>query len=90
MNYREIHLIYTLFVLVVLIGFIFFTSEYLDTKKENNLLKQALQEEYQRNYIMSTSIIELRDELKEAWKSDLICRNETTKKLYACGVQDGN
>lgn len=52
-NYKEQLIIYSIFAIIVLIGIAFFSGEYMDTKKENQELKQAiiqLQQDYNSQY----------------------------------------
>jgi len=64
--------IYTLFVIIILIGLFFFTGEYVRMGNENKLLKQAVIE-YQRltEGILMPSIAELRYKLKECKNANL-------------------
>lgn len=64
--------IYIIFILVVLVGIFAFSGEYLETKKENKLLKQVIFDREGQLAITISSINQLRTELKE-------CRNENKR-----------
>lgn len=81
--------IYTIFVIITLIGIIFFSGEYLKTKRENEMLKSSIAQRQDQNHqigVMSIVINDLRRELMEAWNTSLICMDKSNyRDLYPCG-----
>ena len=69
-NYKEQLMLYALFAVIVLIGIFAFTGEYLDTKKENQELREA--------------IIKLNDDWNSQYAPMVKGANEVYARLKEC------